>query len=208
MISYTLVSNNVIDGNRTDVVRHGLSSSDPNFAGMVTSSLLLPNFNLFVYDLNSAAVIVSQTSLTVSKGSLVGATYTLVLNSQPTSGGLVIVNMVCSDPTKLMTVPASVGIRSTNWQVAQIITVLGINNYKVDGNTPLTITHTLTSTTDPPYNNLTTNVPSVSVMVLDTDVAVFSTSVTTMSVTKTLDLIPYTVKLSTIPYYPVTVRGR
>ena len=123
--------NSVIDGNRTHLVRHGLSSSDVNFAGMTTSSLLLPDFRANVYDLNWPAVLVSQTSLQVYKGNLVGATYTLTLNSQPTSGGLVMVNLVSSDSTKLKRVPASVGIRSTNWKVAQIITVLGVDNFKV-----------------------------------------------------------------------------
>ena len=73
IISFTLVPNSVIDGNRTHLVRHGLSSSDVNFAGMTTSSLLLPDFRANVYDLNWPAVLVSQTSLQVYKGNLVGA---------------------------------------------------------------------------------------------------------------------------------------
>ena len=49
--------------------------------------------------------------------------------------------------------------------------------------------------------------PSISVKVFDTSVSGFAPSVTSMNVTKTIETIPYTIRLTTIPYYPVTVRA-
>ena len=83
-------------------------------------------------------------------------TYTVKLNQAPTAD--VTVTPATSDSTKA-TVSGALTFTSTNWQMAQTVTVTG----KADGTA--TITHTATST-DTSYTNLS-NLPSVSVTVVE-----------------------------------------
>ena len=165
---------------------------------------------------------VSPTSLTVDEGS--SGTYTVVLDSEPTSG----VTVAVVDPTDFRLVdptantdvtaePASLTFTTSNWDTAQTVTVSAAE----DGDTvqdTSTVTHTvahtapLPSPNTPPYvtgeyvtgDYATITAPDVAVTVTDND----TPGVTVTPASLTVDeggTDTYTVVLDTVPSGDVTV---
>ena len=93
-----------------------------------------------------------------------GATdsYSLVLNTQPTSD--VTVNL--NPGTQLTTSANKLTFTAANWNVAQTVTVTAVDDTVVEGNHTGTIAHTVTSN-DPNYNSLT--IAPLSVAITDND---------------------------------------
>ena len=118
-----------------------------------------------VTDNDSPGVTVNPTSglVTTEAGGI--ATFTIVLNTQPTND--VVIGLVSSDTTE-GSVPASVTFTNANWNLAQTITVTGVNDAFVDGNIAYTIVTTATSA-DTNYNGI--SVADVALVNNDNDVA-------------------------------------
>ena len=155
----------------------------------------------------TAGVQITQTggSTAVTEG---GATdsYTVVLASQPTAN----VTITLGAGSQLTTSVSTLTFTSSNWNVAQTVTVTAVNDTVVEGNHTGTITHTVTST-DSNYNGL--SVAPLSVSITDNDVAPAGRGAITQTggstaVTEGGATDSYTVVLATQPTANVTISVR
>ena len=93
------------------------------------------------------------------------ATFTVVLNSQPTAN--VTITLTSSDLTEGTVAPTQLTFTTTNWNAPQTVTVTGVDDVTTDGNQPYTITTGAAVSTDASYANL--DPADVSVTNLDND---------------------------------------
>ncbi len=107
------------------------------------------------------------------------ATFTVVLASQPTAN--VTVGLASSDLTEGTVAPASVVFTSANWNVAQTVTVTGVDDLIVDGTVAYTITTAPATSSDSNYNGI--DPANVSVSNSDNDAAGITVSPTAGLVT-------------------------
>ena len=78
------------------------------------------------------------------------ATFTVVLNTQPTAN--VTIALSSSNPAEGTVLPASLVFTSANWNVAQTVTVTGVDDAVVDGPITYTIVTAPAVSTDANYN--------------------------------------------------------
>ncbi len=95
------------------------------------------------------------------------ATFTVVLTTQPTAN--VTVGLSSNDLTEGTVAPASVTFTPGNWNVAQTVTVTGVDDAVDDGNIGYTIVTAAAVSADPGYSGF--NPSDVSVTNNDNDVA-------------------------------------
>ena len=93
------------------------------------------------------------------------ATFTVVLNTQPTAD--VTIALSSSDTTEGTVAPASLIFTTANWNVAQTVTVTGVDDAVVDGPITYTIVTAAAVSTDPNYNGA--NAADVAVTNTDND---------------------------------------
>ena len=124
-----------------------------------------------------------------------GPTYTVVLDSAPTGTGDVIITPSVGPSTNVTVSPTSLTFTSGNWATAQTVTVTAAADDIIEGTQPLTITHSITATTDTNYPTLM--ITDVTANVYDTSAHV-TISATTLAVTEGVDA-EYTVVLLTMP---------
>ena len=110
----------------------------------------------------AAGVSVSETALTVTEGDTTGASYTVVLDTQPTAG--VTVTVAGHAGTEVTPNPTSLIFTTSNWNTAQTITVTAADT--VTMNDTVTLTHSAAST-DSNYSSIT--IADVTVTVNDDD---------------------------------------
>ena len=112
--------------------------------------------------LNHGGVRIAEAgSAVVSEGGLI-ETYTVVLNSRPSSD--VTVNI--DGGSQLRTDSTSVTFTPANWSVPQFVTVSAVDDFVVEGDHSGTVTHTVVSV-DANFNGVT--VASISATILDND---------------------------------------
>ncbi|MGJ5628279.1 malectin domain-containing carbohydrate-binding protein [Nostoc sp. CALU 1950] len=109
-------------------------------------------------------VIVQETggNTAVTEGAATGDSYSLVLNTKPTSNvtiNLAVGNQITLDKPSLIFTP-------DNWHIAQAVTVKAVDDSLVEGTQTVNISHTIT-TTDNNYKTL--SIPNVAVSVIDND---------------------------------------
>jgi len=80
------------------------------------------------------------------------ATFTVVLNTLPAAS--VTIGLSTSDVTEGTVYPASLVFTNVNWNVAQTVTVTGVNDLLVDGDIAYTIVTAAATSTDPNYNGM------------------------------------------------------
>ncbi len=117
-----------------------------------------------IVSLTGPQVIFKQTDGTTSvvEGEATGDSYSIILNSQPTSD--VTVNL--GSNSQINTSLNSVTFTPDNWNVSQSITVNALDNNLADGNQSVNITHTISSS-DADYDSL--SLPNISVFISDDD---------------------------------------
>ncbi|MEM7181164.1 MAG: hypothetical protein AAF518_09640 [Spirochaetota bacterium] len=147
-------------------------------------------------DSTEIGVNVSETSLAVSEGGN-AATYTISLNRAPTAD----VSITFSTDDRLNAIP-SIQFTTTDWNVAQSISVSPLDDALANGNLDTSITHTVTSN-DPDYNGFAAN--AVAVSIADNDSIGITMNVSDASATEGSDTASYTVVLNTQPSSDVTV---
>src|SRR5206468_3234090 len=101
-------------------------SPDPGYNGVNPSDVSVTNS-----DNDAVGITVSPTSGLVTTESGGTATFTIVLNSQPSAN--VTVGLTSSDVTEGTVAPPSVTFTNANWNVAQTVTVTGVDDAIVDG---------------------------------------------------------------------------
>src|SRR5439155_1673771 len=102
------------------------------------------------------------------------ATFTVVLTSQPMAN--VAIGLSSSDLTEGTVSPASLTFTSGNWNVAQTVTVTGVDDFGFDGRVAYTIVTAPAPSTDGSYNGM--NPADVGVTNTDDDAAGITVSPT------------------------------
>ena len=180
------------EANGTATLTHTVTSTGTDF----NSSLTIASVSATEDDDDTPGVMVSTTSLTVPEGG--SATYTIVLDTQPT-GNVEITATPHSQSDTSLTTSGSLSFGTTNWNTAQTVTVSAAqDNDNVNG-TAL-INHTALSA-DTDYGGIT--IASVTATEADDDAGV-TLSRTSVAVTEG-STATYTVVLDTAPSANVTI---
>ena len=115
-------------------------------------------------DNDAAGITVTPTTgLTTTEAAGGTATFTVVLNTQPTAD--VTIGLSSSDTTEGTVAPASLTFTTANWNVAQTVTVTGVDDALDDGNVVYTIVTAPATSADPTYSS----VDAADVTVTNTD---------------------------------------
>ncbi len=129
-----------------------------------------------VTDDDTAGATVSETTLTVAEGG--SATYTVVLNLQPTSD--VVINVTKSGSTGVTVSPATLTFTTSNWSTAQTVTVAAAQDADAV-NDAASITHAVVASRSADEFDAV-NIAGVAVAVTDDETAGVTVSETTLTV--------------------------
>ena len=155
-----------------------------------------------IADNDVAGISISGASVTVTEAAGPSATFTVVLTSQPT--GDVTVPLASSNIAEATVSPASLTFTATTWNIAQTVTVTGVNDAMDDGDVVSSITIGPTASSDTNYNVLT--LPVVNVTTTDDDTAGITVSGGPLVVTEAAGpSATFTVVLTSQPTGDVTV---
>ena len=192
-------------GNRSVTISHSATSEDDNY-----DNVSIATVTATVVDNDTAGVVISKASASVTEASGAGNTdtYTVKLVSQPT--GNVSVRVVSGTPAAAQVhgpggvagTSATLTFTPVNWNTAQTVTVTGVDD-AVDqsGNRSVTISHSATSEDDN-YDNV--SIATVTATVVDDDTANLIISSTSLGLSEGGNT-SYTVMLATQPTGTVTV---
>ncbi len=197
-VTVTGVNDFVADGNVPyTIVTAAATSTDGSFNGLNGSDVGVTN-----NDNDTAGITVSPTSgLTTTEGGGT-ATFTVVLDSQPTAN--VTVGLSSNDLTEGTVAPASLAFTAGNWNTAQTVTVTGVNDFVADGDVPYTIVTAAATSTDPGYSGR--NAADVGVTNTDNDTAGMTVSPTSgLTTTEAGGTATFTVVLTSQPTANVTI---
>ncbi|MCC6124179.1 MAG: FG-GAP repeat protein, partial [Pirellulales bacterium] len=144
-VTVSAVNDQLVEGNHTGAIAHQVSSSDPNYNGLSAAGVTAQ-----IADNDAAGVQIAQSggSTNVAEG---GATdsYTVVLTAQPTAN----VTITLTPNGQVSVDKTTLTFTSSNWNVAQTVTVSAVNDQVVEGNHTGAIVHQVSSS-DPNYNGL------------------------------------------------------
>ncbi|MBD2720049.1 Calx-beta domain-containing protein [Synechococcus sp. FACHB-909] len=115
----------------------------------------------------ATGITVTPTSGLVTTEAGGSATFTVVLDSQPTAN--VTVGIASSDATEGSTNVSSLTFTPANWNVAQTVIVTGVDDPAIDGTVAYSIVTAAATSSDPNYNGF--NAANVSVSNTDNDTA-------------------------------------
>lgn len=171
VVTVTAVDDVVIEGLHNGTITHTVASADPDYDQFVVPDLMVTiTDNDFVMP-PGITVTESAGNTAVTEGGATD-TYTIALNSQPTSD----VTVTLNGAPQLNLNPVTLTFTDMNWNMAQEVTVTAFNDYLVEGAHNGTITHTVTSA-DNNYNNFV--VPDITVAITDDDIAIPATIMVT-----------------------------
>ncbi|MCU0691049.1 MAG: hypothetical protein MUF54_06585, partial [Polyangiaceae bacterium] len=153
-------------------------------------------------DNDSPGITVNPTSgLTTTEGGGT-ATFTVVLNSQPSAD--VIVTASSSDPSEGTASPASLLFTTANWNAPQTVTVTGVDDPVADGNQPYQVVLASAVSSDPGYDGI--GASDVSVTNIDNDSAGITVDPTTgLVTTESGGTDTFTIALNSAPTADVTI---
>ncbi len=193
----TGVDDFVADGNITYAIQTGPAiSADAGYAGLDAADVTLVN-----RDDDAPGINVSAISGPTSEPNG-QATFTVVLTSQPTAN--VTIPLSTSDATEGTVSPASLTFTPADWNVPQTVTVVGADDFSVDGDTAYQIILGPAVSSDPLYNNL--DPADVGVVNRDNDVSgIIVTPITGLETSENGGTASFTVQLTSLPLLPVTV---
>ncbi len=154
-----VVHNDDIDKDVESITLALASGSGYTLGGTISGTVTIS-------DDDTAGVTVSPTSGLVTTEAGSTDSFTVHLNSQPTSN--VTIDLSSNDTTEGTVSPTGLTFTPGNWNQAQTVTVAGQQDAQVDGSVAYTIVTAPTSSSDPKYSGLA--VPDVLVTNLDDDV--------------------------------------
>lgn len=196
-ITVTGADDNVADGNQPyRILLQPATSADPAYDGLDPPDVSATNT-----DNDTPGITVRPVSgLLVSElGDT--ATFTIVLNSEPTAN--VSIALQSSDLTEGTVSPTSVVFTMANWDIPRVVTVTGVDDPIADGNQPFSIATFPAVSTDPRYNGI--NPRNVSAINFDDDVsAVVVRSDPILEVSEAGTTATFTMVLTTPPTADVT----
>ncbi len=197
-VTVTGVDDAVDDGDIAyTIVTAAAASADLTYNGFNPSDVAVTNT-----DDDAAGMTVNPTAGLTTTEAGGTATFTVVLDSQPTAN--VTIGLSSSDLTEGTVAPASVTFTTVNWNVAQTVTVTGVDDALVDGNIAYTIVTAAAASADAAYNGL--DPTDVSVTNTDDDVAGVTVNPTSgLTTTEAGGTATFTVVLTSQPTANVTV---
>ncbi|HKQ57734.1 MAG TPA: Calx-beta domain-containing protein [Candidatus Eisenbacteria bacterium] len=197
-VTATGVDDAVVDGNVAyAVVTAPASSADPDYNGFDPANVAVTNT-----DNDAGGITVNAAPGLVTTESGGTAQFTIVLGSQPTAN--VSIGLSSSDATEGTVAPVSLTFTSANWNVAQTVTITGVDDALADGNVAYTILTAAASSADPTYNGR--NAADVAVTNNDNDAAgVIVDPTAGLTTTEAGGTAGFTVVLSSQPTADVTI---
>ncbi|MGE0078543.1 MAG: Ig-like domain-containing protein [Bacteroidales bacterium] len=196
-VTVTPADNYIVDGATTfSIITSAATSTDNKYNGLNPSDITIT-----CNDDDIAGITVSSVSGNTSETGTT-ATFTVVLTSEPTDD--VTIDISSSNTAEGTVSPLSVVFTSLDWNVAQTITVTGVDDALADGNQTYTIVLDEASSLDYSYNGLDPD----DVLVINTDddspgVSTFpSTGLTT---TEAGGVATFTIWLNTQPIADVPI---
>ena len=148
-VTVTGVNDDIDDGDVAySIVTAAAVSADPKYSELDAADVEVTNQD----DDDTAGITVAPTSdlLTDETGST--ATFTVVLDSEPTAD--VTIGLSSSDPTEGTALPASLTFTASNWNTPQTVTVTGVNDDIDDGDVAYSIVTAAAVSADPKYSEL------------------------------------------------------
>jgi len=189
LVTVTGVDDDIDDGDQDyQVLISNAFSADPDYNGKFGSSVALVNF-----DDEEPGITVSSTSLITSEAGAT-ATFSVLLNSKPQD--TVTVDLVVTDTTEGSISPAQLTFTTTNFNIAQTITVTGLDDQEDDGDRPFKVITQATSG-DVSYDGL--KGIDVNVVNLDNDSAGVTVTPLTITTTEGGPVATFTVVLNSQP---------
>lgn len=197
-VTVTGVDDLVDDGNIVySIVTGAAVSADGGYSGRVVSDVSVSNT-----DNDTAGVTATPTSGLVTTEAGGTATFSVVLLAQPASN--VTIALSSSDATEGSVSPADLTFTNMNWNVAQIVTVTGVDDFLDDNNIAYTVVTANAASADPSFNNFV--VSDVSVTNSDDDSAGVTVTPTSGLVTTELGgSATFTIVLQSQPSSNVTI---
>ena len=158
----TGVNDGILDGDVAySIVTAAATSSDAGYSGLNASDVSVTNQD------DAAGITVTPTSGLVTTEAGGTATFTVVLNTQPTAN--VTIGSVPAIRPKALEAPASLTFTTANWNTPQTVTVTGVNDDVDDGDVAYTIVTAAATSSDPSYSGR--NASDVAVTNTDDDTA-------------------------------------
>ncbi len=195
-VTVTGVDDVLDDGNVTySIPTAAATSADPRYNGVNPANVTVTNT-----DDDAAGITVSAISgnTTEARGT---ATFTVVLASQPTAN--VVMGLSSTDPSEGIVSPASLTFTPLNWNVAQTVTVTGVDDFLDDGNITYTIVTAAATSADAGYHGM--NPADVAVTNADDDAAGFTVRPISGNTTEAGGTATFTVALTSQPSANVSV---
>lgn len=198
MVTITGVNDFVDDGDVAySIITGAATSTDPVYSGHAVSDVSVSNT-----DNDTANILVLPTSGLVTTEVGGTATFTIVLSAEPTAN--VSVSVTSADTTEGTVSPASVTFTNLDWNIAQTITITGVDDFLDDGNIGYTITTGASASSDPIYSGRV--VADVSVTNTDNDTAGITVTPTSgLVTTEAGGMATFTIVLDSQPTASVTV---
>jgi hypothetical protein len=152
MVTVSGLDDVIADGDISYTVSIGpITTSDPNYLPVGAISLTFINTDNEQPITGGAVSITNITSTTTSEAGG-RANFSVVLTSAPTSD--VTINLSVSDQTEGALSHTSITFTSTNWNVAQVISITGLDDGLVDGNASLIVITSPTVSADANYKGV------------------------------------------------------
>jgi parallel beta-helix repeat protein len=151
-VTVTGIDDTLQDGDKTYVVDIGPATTlDTNYSSLGTTALTFVNSD---DDPPLAGGAVSITNITSTNTTEAGAiaNFSVVLTSAPTAD--VTINLAISNQGEATLSSSTITFTTANWNIAQVVTVTGLDDTLVDGNASYVVMTSATISTDTNYNNV------------------------------------------------------
>ncbi|MEM9187911.1 MAG: lamin tail domain-containing protein [Myxococcota bacterium] len=195
-VTVTGVNDDIADNAQSFTIDLGMPmSTDGSY-----SALNPPNVTGTNADNDSAGYTVDPTSGLMAFEGGMNATFTVVLNSQPTADVVIPVASLSSDVT---VAPSSLTFTSVDWNGAKTVTVTAADDAVQDGNLPFTIDLGAATSTDPGYSGLEPS--DVTGDAIDNDSAGFTVMPPSVTTSESGGTDSFTIVLTSQPTADVTI---
>ena len=166
-----------------------------------------PHQSMSITENDAVGVSITPTNLTIDEGDAAGASYTVVLTTQPTGNVTVTINGHSGTDLTLSGTTLTNNVltfTTDNWDTAQTVKVVAAEDDDADQDAEVTLVHAIGSTADTVYDALADQ--SVTVSITENDEVGVNINPTTLTVTEgDATGNSYTVVLATQPTGNVTV---
>jgi hypothetical protein len=163
-ITVTGVDDQEVDGDIAYTISFAIQSNDANYDGFSVGPVSVTNQDNDVVQ-STPGVTVSPTAGLLTSEELTSTPINVVLDAQPTD--IVTISVSSSDTSEGSVAPTTLEFDASNWEVAQTVTVTGVDDSEVDGDVSYTVDFSVQSN-DAGYDGIA--VTSVSVSNQDNDV--------------------------------------